>query len=168
MQRKPQSLFPTIPNERPVIDESRNFTPGWQLGFTLLFQTLNSNFKNEGIIFPNLDDNSIQFIKSLYQSYIGGTYNNLTTKLPDISGQTVFDTTNRYSKQFVIATDGASPPIVILAEWVPIGVMKQGSGNPNGLQAGLISWQYYDIIGQNLYICTQPGSTSTAVWKLII
>ena len=166
MQRNPQSIFPNIPTEKPVIDENKNFTPGWNLGFTFLFQALQRNFKNEGVIFPNLDANSISIIQSKYQAYIGGSYNLLTTNLPDISGQTVFDTTNRYTKQFVIANDSLGN--VILAEWVPMGVMLTGSGSPSSNQAGLVSWQYYDTVGQHLYICTTSGSASTAAWKLII
>lgn len=109
-----QSIFPDLPREIPVIDEKGNFAPLWSLGLSSLFQALQENYKNEGIIFPRLSAANIAKIQAIYTPLIGGP---LPQEIPDISGQTVFDTTNRVSKQFVITYDGAVPPNILTATW---------------------------------------------------
>lgn len=110
----PQSIFPDLPRETPVIDDSGNFAPLWSLGFSALFQALQANFKNEGILFPRLTASQIADIQAIYTPLIGSP---LPQNIPDISGQTIFDTTNRVSKQFVITYDGATPPNIVTATW---------------------------------------------------
>ena len=110
----PQSIFPDLPREVPVINKDGDFSPLWSLGLSSLFQALQKNFKNEGILFPGLSAANIADIESLYTPFIGSP---LPNGLPDISGQTVFDTTNRVSKQFVITYDGATPPNIVTATW---------------------------------------------------
>jgi hypothetical protein len=110
----PKSLFPDYPRESPAVDKNGNFSNLWTLGLGSLFQALQTNFKNEGIVFPNLNANDIADIQSLYTPFIGLP---LPRNLPDISGQTVFDSTNRVSKQFVITYDGATPPNIVTAAW---------------------------------------------------
>jgi hypothetical protein len=110
----PQSLFPDLPRESPVIDKNGEFSQLWSLGLSSLFQALQTNFKNEGIVFPNLSAANIASIQSLYTPFIGLP---LPNNLPDISGQTVFDTDNRVSKQFVITYDGSTPPNIVTAQW---------------------------------------------------
>lgn len=120
----PQSIFPDLPREIPAIDKDGNFTMLWALGFAALFQALQKNFKNEGIVFPPLTQTQITAIQNLYVPFIGKPLpqNDPTTIgngifIPDISGQTVFDSTNRVSKQFVITYDGATPPNIVTAQW---------------------------------------------------
>lgn len=116
MQQKSilQSIFPDLPREIPVIDKNGNFSPLWSLGISDLFESLQRNFKNEGIVFPPLSYSNIAIIQSIYTPFIGVP---LPQYIPDISGQTVFDMTNRVSKQFVITYDGAIPPNIITAQW---------------------------------------------------
>lgn len=109
-----QAIFPDLPRERPVIGQDGDFSPLWSLGLSALFQALQENFKNEGIIFPRLSAASIANIQAIYTPLIGAP---LPQNIPDISGQTVFDTTNRVSKQFVITYDGALPPNIVTATW---------------------------------------------------
>ena len=109
-----QSIFPDLPREVPVIDKNGDFTALWSLGLSALFQALQENFKNEGIIFPRLSAANIATIAAIYTPLIGAP---LPQNIPDISGQTVFDTTNRVSKQFVITYDGATPPNIVTATW---------------------------------------------------
>ncbi len=109
-----QSIFPDLPREIPVIDKDGDFMPLWSLGLSSLFQALQENFKNEGILFPRLSAANIANIEAIYTPLIG---NPLPQPIPDISGQTVFDTTNRVSKQFVITYDGATPPNIVTATW---------------------------------------------------
>ena len=94
-----QALFPDVPRESPAIDKNGNFTPLWSLGIGALFDTLQANFKNEGILFPPLSAANIATIQAIYTPLIGSP---LPRNIPDISGQTVFDTTNRVPKQFII------------------------------------------------------------------
>jgi hypothetical protein len=110
----PKSIFPDMPRESPVVDKNGHFNALWSLGLSAMFQALQANFKNEGIVFPNLNATDIASIQSLYTPYIGLP---LPTTLPDISGQTVFDSTNRVSKQFVITYDGSTPPNILTAAW---------------------------------------------------
>ncbi|MGA0832104.1 MAG: hypothetical protein ACO3P4_04740 [Polynucleobacter sp.] len=109
-----QSIFPDLPREVPVIDKDGNFSPLWSLGLSALFQALQENYKNEGILFPRLSAQNIADIQAIYTPYIGSP---LPQNIPDISGQTVFDTTNRVSKQFVITYDGSTPPNIVTATW---------------------------------------------------
>jgi len=161
---KLQSIFPDLPRERPAIDKDGNFSALWDLGLSALFQALQQNFKNEGIMIPPLTQDDMNTIQSLYQSYVGGTYNDLNRALPDISGQTVYDRTTSITNQFVIATDGSSTPVVTLAKWVPLSVMLTYAGNPNTHVSGVLNWMCFDTIGHLLYICTTAGNSSSAVW----
>jgi hypothetical protein len=109
-----QAIFPDLPRESPVLDKSGDFSPLWSLGLSSLFQALQENFKNEGILFPRLTAANIANIQAIYTPLIGGP---LPQNIPDISGQTVFDYTNKVSKQFVITYDGAMPPNIVTATW---------------------------------------------------
>ncbi len=109
-----QPIFPDLPREVVAVDKDGNFMPLWSLGLSALFQALQENFKNEGIIFPRLSAVNIAKIQAIYTPFIGLP---LPQNIPDISGQTVFDTTNRVSKQFVITYDGATPPNIVTAAW---------------------------------------------------
>ena len=109
-----QAIFPDYPRETPILDKEGNFMPLWDLGLSSLFQALQENYKNEGIIFPRLSAANIATIEAIYTPLIGSP---LPQNIPDISGQTVFDTTNRVSKQFVITYDGATPPNIVTATW---------------------------------------------------
>ncbi len=160
----PQAIFPDLPRESPVIDNEGNFNQLWSLGFSSLFQALQENYKNEGILFPRLNATQINTIQSIYTPLIGGP---LPTNIPDISGQTIFDTTNRIPKQFIITYDTATPPNILSAQWLIMNVMLTNLGNPNGTVAGVLYWLCYDITDKVLYICTTSGSTTSAVWTAI-
>ncbi len=167
--QNPQSIFPDLPREAPVLDKSGNFNALWSLGFSALFQALQKNFKNEGIVFPPLTATQMSTIQALYTSYIGSSYATLVAALPDISGQTVFDSTTLISNQFVIATNGAATPLVTLAKWVPFSMMLTNAGDPNGSVAGILNWLCYDSTDNIMYICTTSGSSNgtpspQAVW----
>ena len=157
-----QPIFPDYPRDSPDVDKDGNFSPLMDLAFGLLFQALQTNFKNEGIVFPSLSAANMTTIQNLYASYIGGSYNTLAQNLPDISGQTVFDSTTYISNQFVIAQDGGGT--VLLANWVPFSMMLTNAGNPNGTVAGVLNWLCLDTTGPTLYVCTMSGSTTTATW----
>ncbi len=159
------SIFPDMPRESPVIDKQGNFNPLWDLGLSSLFQALQVNFKNEGIVFPPLSAANMTTIQNLYLPYIGASYNTLIRNLPDISGQTVYDSTTQISNQFIIAQDAANN--VTLAEWVPFAMMITNAGDPNGTQAGVLNWLCYDITNKILYACTTAGSAANAVWTAI-
>jgi hypothetical protein len=109
-----QSIFPDYPRDRPAIDKDGNLTSQWDLGLSALFQALQKNYKNEGLLIPTLDASNIAIIQSLYTPYVSGSYDALTANLPDISGQMVYDTTNNVPKIFVIVNTGGT---VTSASW---------------------------------------------------
>jgi hypothetical protein len=160
-----QSLFPDLPRENPAVDKDGNFTELWDLGLSALFQALQQNFKNEGIIIPLLSAANMTTIQDLYTPYIGQLYNVLTLALPDISGQTVYDTTTQITNQFVISQDATNH--VTLAQWVPLSVMLTNAGNPNGSVAGVLNWLCLNTSGPTLYVCTLSGNAANATWHSI-
>lgn len=107
-------LFPSVPREYPEVDSKGNFTELWSLFFGDLSQALLDNFKNEGIVFPSLSASNIATIQGIYTPLIGSP---LPNNIPDISGQTVFDSTNRVPKQFIISYDASVPPNITSARW---------------------------------------------------
>lgn len=121
-----QSIFPDFPHDSPFVDKEGNLTMTWSLSLGSLYQALQKNFKNEGIMFPALPAADISTIQALYTPFIGlplpaglasqaAPYSGYT--LADISGQVVFDTTNRVPKMFIITYDGANPPNLVTAAW---------------------------------------------------
>lgn len=161
------TIFPDVPRENPATDKDGNFTALWELYFGALTQALQENFKNEGIVFPPLSAANMQTIQNLYTSYIGGTYENLINNISDITGQTLIDDDSVTANQFIIATDNSVPPLVTLAEWVPLCYMLSNPGNPNGSVAGVLNWLCYDTTNKILYICTTAGNTTNAVWTAV-
>ena len=173
-EKQAQSIFPDYPREVNAVDKDGKLSPHWQMGMQSLFLALQNNFSNEGILFPSLTIDQINAIQALYAAYIGMPLpqDQLTRPvgqldLPDISGKTVFDSTNRIPKQFIITFDTSIPPIVLSAQWLIINVMLLNAGNPNGSVAGVLNWLCFDTVGKVLYICTTSGSTITAVWTAI-
>lgn len=160
-----QSLFPDLPRQSPAIDKDGNLAPLWDLGFSALFQALQNNFKNEGILFPQLSQSQMNTIQQLYAAYIGQSYNTMTLALPDISGQTVYDSTTQISNQFIIAKDSANN--VTLAEWVPFAMMLTNAGTPDMVLAGVLNWLCYDTVGKVLYACYLAGAAGTARWAAL-
>ena len=99
-KKKKGSIFPDFPRGSPAVDKDGNLTHAWHLQLSALFQGLQRNFKNEGIQLPQLDDNEIATIQGLYNpKYLGQA---LPQNLPDISGQVIFDKTDRVPKVFII------------------------------------------------------------------
>jgi hypothetical protein len=121
--KQPSAIFPDYPRENPIVDKDGNLTQLWDLGLSSLFQALQDNFKNEGILFPQLTAAEIATIQAIYTPYIGfplpqnETPNRSQLVIPDISGQAVFDSTNRVPKMFIITYDGATPPNIVTADW---------------------------------------------------
>lgn len=166
-QKQAQAIFPDLPRETPVLDKHGDFNPLWSLGLSSLFQALQDNYRNEGLVLPPLTADQMQTIQDAYTPYIGGTYETLAVNLRDLSGQTVFCSTTYMTNQFVIAVDSSPSPLVTLAEWVPFAMLVMSNGNPNGLQAGVLNWLCYDFANKILYACTTAGAIGTAVWTAI-
>jgi hypothetical protein len=113
--RKAQSIFPDYPRPQPIVDKEGNFQPLLDLAFSSLFQALQRNFKNEGILLPPLTSAQIAQIQAIYDPTLIGMP--LPPNIPDISGQTIFDSTARVPKVFIITYDGATPPNIVTAAW---------------------------------------------------
>jgi len=156
-----QSIFPDYPRDTPTVDKDGTFNAVVDLGFGSLFQALQDNFKNEGIMIPSLSAVDMAAIQSLYAGYIDGTYEALALAIKDISGQTVFDKDTYITNQFVIAVD--TNGIVLLAEWVPLAMQLTSVGDPNVATAGVINWLCLDTTGPTLYACTVTGNPGTWV-----
>jgi hypothetical protein len=122
--KQTQSIFPDFPRDPKVIDKDGGLTQQWHLGLSSLFQALQVNLKNEGFLLPSLTAAQIATIQAIYFPYIGHPLPqndpSVTGQLniPDISGQTVFDSTNRVPKVFIITYDGATPPNIVTAAWL--------------------------------------------------
>jgi hypothetical protein len=112
-----QSLFPDLPRETPSVDKEGNFTDLWALGFSSLFQALQRNYKNEGILIPPISDAQANEIAGLYTQYYTPTPIPLPPGIPDISGQMIYNTTTTKPQIFVINYDGSTPPNVTAARW---------------------------------------------------
>lgn len=95
----PAALFPDMPSDDRIADENGVLTHSWDSGLSALFSALQTNFSNQGILFPSLSQDNITIIEDSFAPYIG---KNLPVGVIDISGLTVFDSDNRVSKQFVI------------------------------------------------------------------
>lgn len=121
--KKPESIFPDYPREQTIVDKDGNINALFDLGLGSLFQALQDNFSNEGILFPSLTYAQLTIIENIYAPYIGKPLpqNDPTLGkqiiIPDISGKTVFDSTNRVPKQFIITYDTSTPPKVVTARW---------------------------------------------------
>ena len=100
--KKPSAIFPDIPRGQPLVDQKGMLTPDWNFALNDVFQGLQTNFSNEGILFPPLSANDIATIQAIYTPLIGSP---LPQDTPDISGKTIFDSTNRVPKQFIITYD---------------------------------------------------------------
>lgn len=169
-EKQPQSLFPDYPREVRAVNKEGNLNSFWDLGLQSLFQGLQKNFSNEGILFPSLTIDQLNTIAAIYTPYIGKPLPQETPSgqlsIPDISGKTVFDSTNRVPKEFIITYDNATPPNVISAQWYMINVMIFNAGlPPTSLIATLYSF-CYDTVGKVLYICTAVsfGPPPVATW----
>ena len=104
--KKAAAIFPDFPRNTHLTTQDGTATPDWHLGLSALFQALQKNYKNEGILIPVLDDADQTRIENIYQKYIS---KELPTGFLDISGQMIFDgirydngLTPRVPKIFVI------------------------------------------------------------------
>jgi hypothetical protein len=110
----PTPIFPDYPREQPTVDKEGKFTYLWDLALGQLFQTLQTNFRNEGVKLPPLTTVQADQVKALYTPLIG---NPLPPGTPDISGQTMYNSTILAPQIFIISYDGATPPNIADARW---------------------------------------------------
>lgn len=172
-----QTIFPDYIRDQPVVDKEGNLSELWNWGLGFLFQALQDNFKNEGIVVPGLTLEQMATIAGAYAAYIGGQLPQDQTPasqniVPNISGQFAYCKDTKFYQQFVVAYNTASPPQITLAQWVPLAVMLSGAVNPNGQQAGLVSWQYLNTATNVMWVCTTAGSANgtpapQAVWTAL-
>lgn len=113
----PQSIFPDLPREIPAVDKDGNFSFLWSLGFSSLFQALQTNYKNEGIMIPPLTTSQANQIAANYTQYYTPTPVPLPPGVPDISGQMIYNVTTQHPQIFIITYDASTPPNVTAARW---------------------------------------------------
>lgn len=110
----PTPIFPDLPRESPAVTKEGDFTHIWSLSFNQLYQTLQSHYKNEGILFPPLTSAQAQLVTDAYAPLIG---NPLPPGTPDISGQTIYNSTISKPQIFILSYDGATPPNITGVKW---------------------------------------------------
>lgn len=113
----PSSIFPDLPRESPAVDKDGNFSMLWGLGFANIFQALQDNYKNEGILIPTLTTTQANTIAGVYTKYYTPMPIPLPPGVPDISGQMIYNKTILAPQIFIISYDGATPPNVTGARW---------------------------------------------------
>ncbi len=112
------ALFPDYPRETPVINQSMNFTDIWHVQLSILFQTLQKTFTNEGFKNPSLQPSEIASFEESFKKYIGAP---LPIGVEDVSGYQIYDPANRELKVFVIRYQDERPSAnVVSAEWKSI------------------------------------------------
>lgn len=116
-KKLPSSIFPDMPNGQPLVNSDGTLTDVWEQSLNDVYQGLQTNFSNEGILFPAMTQDQINQIQSIYTPLITHP---LPQDIPDISGKTVFDSTNRVPKQFIITYDSSTPPNITSASWKTI------------------------------------------------
>lgn len=112
--QQPIAIFPDWPRGTRLVDEKGVPSEECRLFLDNLVKALQGNFKNEGILFPRLTGAQIAVIQSIYTPLIGHP---LPINIPDISGQTIFDSTNRVPKIFIITFSGSPPHNIVSATW---------------------------------------------------
>jgi hypothetical protein len=116
--KNPVAIFPDLPRATPTVDKEGNFNPEWNLGLSSLFQALQQNYKNEGILFPSLNQTQANAIQAIYTPLIGVLVPpGIPPGIPNISGQTIYNTTIAMPQIFIINFDGATPPNITGARW---------------------------------------------------
>jgi hypothetical protein len=113
----PTGLFPDLPREAPIVDKDGKLTDLWSLGFAQLFQSLQTNYKNEGILIPSLTTTQANAIAATYTRFYSPMNIPLDPGVPDISGQMIYNRTILAPQIFIITFDGATPPNVTGASW---------------------------------------------------
>ena len=94
-----------------------NFNQLWSLGLSSLFQALQNNYKNEGILIPPLTSTQAADIAALYVPYYTPSPIPLPPGVSDISGQMIYNVTLAVPQIFIINFDGSTPPNVTAARW---------------------------------------------------
>ena len=121
--RNPSSVFPDMPRDYSVSDIKRTgeLTPAWKLFFEQMVLSLQTNFSNEGISLPNLNDTQINNIQAVYTPFVGAP---LPPGVPNITGRMVFENDPSVGiggtfvpKVFIIRTNNAPPFNIIDARW---------------------------------------------------
>lgn len=59
INEKQQAIFPDLPRDRQLVDNKGEITPQWELYFSQLTTALQTNFKPEGIVFPQQTSSNI-------------------------------------------------------------------------------------------------------------
>lgn len=165
--KKPTALFPDIPRGQPIVDKNGQLTASWNFALNNVFQGLQTNYSNEGLLFPALSASDMATIQANYSTLINSE---LPQTLPDISGKTVFNTTTRSPYQFIITYDASTPPKISTAAWIQFTMILTFAGNPNGNVGGALHWICFDTTDMGLWVCTTAGSANgtpapQAIWS---
>ena len=139
---------------------------------------------------PPVDGTGLPYAGGTLTFYASGTttplntYSDKTLTIANIN-PVVLDSAGRYPNIFlqnlaykVVLTDANNNPIwtadpIYASDFSTVAQFQSGSGSPNGSVAGsagsptIPASVYWDATNSILYVCTQTGTTSTAVWTAI-
>lgn len=87
------AIFPDLPRDQNLVDQSGNITSPWYLYFQQLTMALQTNYKPEGIVIPSKTATEIGSLGGIDASI----------------GNIIYDSTNNVFKGIVLAS---SPPVV--------------------------------------------------------
>lgn len=59
---KPQTIFPSLPTATPLVDSDGNMNPYWEQFFQQLITLMQTYFKNEGFVIPQLSTSDIALL----------------------------------------------------------------------------------------------------------
>lgn len=93
-----QAIFPDLPRDNKLVDREGNVTAEWQLFFTRLIMSLQTNFKPEGFVIPPKSAADIADLGNVNESI----------------GNIVYDNTNNIFKGILLVSLG--PPVVTITK----------------------------------------------------
>ena len=108
LNSQPQAIFPDCPRDAMAVNKDGSFSHGWLIGLQQLFQTLQINYTAQGIMLPPLNATQIQAVSDYYNVTLNVVGKPLPVGVPDITGATIIDITNRVPKVFIITYNGAN------------------------------------------------------------
>lgn len=145
--KKPITIFPDIPREIPLVDESKMLTDPWKFFFDQLSAALQINLKPEGFVIPQQSTTNMNLLTA-EQSFRNIIYNS---------------TVNSFYGNLQEPASGSNTAQV----WLRFAMLTTFAGNPNGNVAASLYWFCWDTSDLALYICTTAGNVASAVWTAV-
>ena len=140
------AIFPDLARNSQIADKDGNITAPWRLFFQQLAMALQTNYKPEGIVFPQQSATNI------------GLLTNETSK-----ANLIYDSTNQAFNANITNTATGN------RAWYQVATIFHNAGNPNNVPsiAGNVDQLCRNTLTNTLYICTTAGGSGAAVWTAV-